>query len=173
MDFKFSTEEEDFREEVRDFLKEEIPEDWDGPQGLGGEEEDDWEFEFKMRKRLAEKGWLTMAWPEEYGGQDAPLIKQVIFNEEMTYHRAPGRDGFGVPMLGPTLMIHGTEEQKRRYLPPIARGEVQWCQGYSEPESGSDLASLQTRAVRRGRRFLRGQRNQPRCGRPAPTVQIT
>ncbi len=154
MEFKFSLEDEAFRDEVREFLKQELPEDWPGSSTLGGEGDDDWEFELKMRKRLAEKGWLTMAWPEEYGGQGASLMRQVVFSEEMTYNRAPGRDGFGVPMLGPTLMIHGTEEQKRRYLPPIARGEVQWCQGYSEPESGSDLASLQTRAVADGDFFV-------------------
>jgi alkylation response protein AidB-like acyl-CoA dehydrogenase len=91
-----------------------------------------------------------MHWPEEYGGQDASAVKSAIFNEEIAYQRAPGRDIFGVRMLGPTLMIHGSEEQKKTHLPPVARGEVQWCQGYSEPESGSDLASLSTRAVRDG-----------------------
>ena len=97
-----------------------------------------------------DRGWLTMHWPEEYGGQGASPVKSAIFNEEIAYLRAPGRDIFGVRMLGPTLMIHGSEEQKRTHLPPVARGEVQWCQGYSEPESGSDLASLSTRAVRDG-----------------------
>jgi alkylation response protein AidB-like acyl-CoA dehydrogenase len=91
-----------------------------------------------------------MHWPEEYGGQGASPVKSAIFNEEIAYLRAPGRDIFGVRMLGPTLMIHGSEEQKRTHLPQVARGEVQWCQGYSEPESGSDLASLSTRAIRDG-----------------------
>jgi alkylation response protein AidB-like acyl-CoA dehydrogenase len=103
-----------------------------------------------MRQKLAQKGWLTMHWPTEYGGQDASPVRSAIYNEELAYLRAPGRDIFGVRMLGPTLMIHGSEEQKQTYLPPIARAEVQWCQGYSEPESGSDLASLSTRAVRDG-----------------------
>jgi alkylation response protein AidB-like acyl-CoA dehydrogenase len=103
-----------------------------------------------MRQKLAQKGWLTMHWPAEYGGQDASPVRSAIYNEELAYLRAPGRDIFGVRMLGPTLMIHGSEEQKQTYLPPIARAEVQWCQGYSEPESGSDLASLSTRAVRDG-----------------------
>ena len=89
----------------------------------------------QMRGRLADKGWLTMHWPEEYGGQDASPVRSAIYNEELAYLRAPGRDIFGVRMLGPTLMIHGTEEQKQAHLPSIARGEVQWCQGYSEPES--------------------------------------
>ena len=107
-----------------------------------------------MRKKLAGKGWLTLAWPKEYGGRGATHMMQLIFAEEMAYHRAPGRDIFGTRMLAPTLMIHGTEEQKLEHLPPIARGETQWCQGYSEPESGSDLASLQTRAIEDGDDFV-------------------
>ena len=147
MEFEFTKEEEQFRQDLREFLKSELPSDW-----AGGE--DDWQFTLDMRKKLAEKGWLTMAWPEEYGGQGASHMMQLIFAEEMAYYRAPGRDQFGTKMLAPTLMIHGTEEQKREYLQPIARGEVQWCQGYSEPESGSDLASLQTRAVEDGDDFV-------------------
>ena len=95
-----------------------------------------------------------MAWPKEYGGQGASFMKQVIFNEEMSYHRMPGRDGFGAKMLGPTLMVHGTEEQKKRFLPPIANGDVQWCQGYSEPDSGSDLASLRLKIEDKGDHWL-------------------
>ncbi len=151
MEFRFTPEEEAFRDELREFLTQELPPGWTGSLD---DEDEDWDFTLKMRRRLAEKGWLTMAWPREYGGQGASHMKQVIFAEEMTYQRAPGRDGFGIRMLAPTLMIHGTEEQKREHLPPIARGEVQWCQGYSEPESGSDLASLQTRAVEDGDDFV-------------------
>ena len=151
MDFRFTPEEEGFREELRSFLKRELPDDWAGSVDEGDE---DWDFTLEMRKKLAGKGWLAMAWPEEYGGQNASLMIQVIFAEEMAYHRAPGRDIFGTRMMAPTLMIHGTEEQKREHLPPVARGEVQWCQGYSEPESGSDLASLQTRAVEDGDDFV-------------------
>ena len=152
MDYKLTPEEEAFREELRSFLKQELPEDWAGGVGVG--DGNDWDFTLKMRKKLADKGWLTMAWPEEYGGQGASQMMQLIFAEEMAYFGAPGRDAFGTSMLAPTLMIHGTEEQKREYLPPVARGEVQWCQGYSEPESGSDLASLQTRAVEDGDDFV-------------------
>ena len=144
MRYAFTAEEEAFRTEVRDWLDEVLP-----PDFQGGEEASDEGFELtlKYRKILADKGWLTLAWPVEYGGQGASFMNQVIFNEEMAYSRCPGRDGFGAKMLGPTLMVQGTEEQRRRLLPPIARGEVQWCQGYSEPDSGSDLASLQLRAV--------------------------
>ncbi|GBD11922.1 Putative acyl-CoA dehydrogenase FadE17 [bacterium HR23] len=146
MDFQFTPQEEAFREEVRAFIRAEVPPDFDG--GELGEEE--WEMTRRLRKKLAQKGWLTLHWPKEYGGMGASPITQLIFNEEMSYGRCPGRDIFGTRMMAPTLMIWGTEEQKKRFLPPVARGEVQWCQGYSEPGSGSDLASLQTRAVRDG-----------------------
>ena len=148
MDFRFSPEDEAFRADLLGFLRAELPSDW---EGLGRwAEEADWDFTRTMRRKLADRGWLTMHWPKEYGGQDASPLRSTIFNEEMSYHRAPGRDIFGVRMLAPTLMIFGTEEQKERFLLPVARGEVQWCQGYSEPGSGSDLASLQTRAVSDG-----------------------
>ena len=145
MDFKLSPEDESFRRELREFVATELPDDWEG-RGRWPEEYD-WDLTREMRKKLAAKGWLTMHWPEEYGGQKASPVRSAIFNEELAYLRAPGRDIFGVRMLGPTLMIHGTEEQRQTHLTPVARGEVQWCQGYSEPESGSDLASLNTRAV--------------------------
>lgn len=141
MRYTFTEEDEKFRQELRSWIRNEIPvnfEKWHGVNEAG----EDFEYGLKIRRKLAKKGWLTMAWPKEYGGQGASYMKQVIFNEEMSYHRMPGRDGFGAKMLGPTLMVHGTEEQKKRFLPPIANGEVQWCQGYSEPDSGSDLASL-------------------------------
>ena len=148
MEFKFTPEDEAFRQELRQFVQQQLPPDGEG----GGRWPEEWNREFtrEMRQKLAQKGWLTMHWPKEYGGQDASPVRSAIYNEELAYLRAPGRDIFGVRMLGPTLMIHGSEEQKRTYLPPIAQGQVQWCQGYSEPESGSDLASLSTRAVRDG-----------------------
>ncbi len=148
MEFKFTAEDEEFRGELRAFMKAELPDTWEGAGRYP--EDDDWDLNQDIRRKMAEKGWLTMHWPVEYGGQKASPVKSAIFNEEIAYMRAPGRDIFGVRMLGPTLMIHGTEEQKRTHLTPVARGEVQWCQGYSEPESGSDLASLSTRAVRDG-----------------------
>ncbi len=148
MEFKFTAEDEEFRGELRAFMKAELPDTWEGAGRYP--EEDDWDLNQEIRRKMAAKGWLTMHWPEEYGGQKASPVKSAIFNEEIAYMRAPGRDIFGVRMLGPTLMIHGTEEQKQTHLNPVARGEVQWCQGYSEPESGSDLASLSTRAVRDG-----------------------
>ena len=154
MDFRFTDEENSFRDELRTWLRQELPEGWTGAVDDDEDNDPTWELTLEVRKKLAQKGWLTMAWPTEYGGQNASHMMQVIFSEEMSYNRAPGRDIFGTRMLAPTLMIHGTEDQKREYLPPVARGEVQWCQGYSEPESGSDLASLQTRAVEDGDDFV-------------------
>ena len=146
MDFLFSKEDEAFRRETADFVERELPWDW-RTEVVDSEEPEDAVLVRQFKKKLAGRGWLTMAWSEEYGGQDAPHIQQMVFNEEMAYHRAPGVDMWGVKMLAPTLMIHGTDEQKQRFLPSVAKGEVQWCQGYSEPGSGSDLASLQTKAV--------------------------
>lgn len=148
MEFKFTAEDEEFRTELRAFMKTELPDPWEGAGRYP--EDDDWDLNRVIRQKMAEKGWLTMHWPEEYGGQNASPVKSAIYNEEIAYMRAPGRDIFGVRMLGPTLMIHGSEEQKKTHLPSVAKGEIQWCQGYSEPESGSDLASLSTRAVRDG-----------------------
>jgi len=148
VEFKFTAEDEEFRGELRAFMKAELPNPWEGAGRYP--EDDDWDLNRVIRQKMAEKGWLTMHWPEEYGGQNASPVKSAIYNEEIAYLRAPGRDIFGVRMLGPTLMIHGSDEQKKTHLPAVAKGEIQWCQGYSEPESGSDLASLSTRAVRDG-----------------------
>ena len=152
MEFKFTEQDEEFRKELRAFMKAELPDSWEGAGRYP--EEDDWDLNIVIRKKMAEKGWLTMHWPEEYGGQAASPVKSAIYNEEIAYMRAPGQDIFGVRMLGPTLMIHGSEEQKKTHLPSVANGDIQWCQGYSEPESGSDLASLSTRAVRDGDEFV-------------------
>jgi alkylation response protein AidB-like acyl-CoA dehydrogenase len=152
MDIKFTQREEDFRQEIRDFLRETLPEGWDplGQAGQPAEERQD--FTRQMTQALADKGWLTLAWPEEYGGQARPIMEQVIYNEEMSYKNVPGTElGTGaISWVGPVLMLAGTEDQKAEHLPPIARGERLWCTLYSEPGSGSDLASLQTQATRDG-----------------------
>jgi len=134
MEFRFSAEDEAFRQEVRAFIRAELPKVSEGES---------------FTKKLAAKGWLTMSWPKEYGGQGAPHLRQLVYNEEMAYHRAPGQT-MGADRVGPTLILFGTEEQKAQFLPAIVRDEITWCQGFSEPGSGSDLASLQTRAVRDG-----------------------
>ena len=144
MDFGWNAEEQKFRERVRAF----VTENWDGadPEAGEGDEEAGWQRTRAYQKVLAKHGWLTMAWPKEYGGQDASYMEQMMFAEESALVGAPGGQG----LVGPTLMIHGSEEQKREHLPKIANAETEWCQGYSEPGAGSDLASLQTRAVRDG-----------------------
>jgi alkylation response protein AidB-like acyl-CoA dehydrogenase len=148
MDFAFTQEEEAFRQEVRDFIKEELPPDHVHEFMMLGLSEKDRAFTRSMAKRLAEKGWLTMAWPEEHGGQGRSPMEQVIYWEECSYYGVPGVDmGVGgVLWVGPSLMLFGTEDQKRDHLPPIARGERFWCTGFSEPGVGSDLSALQCRA---------------------------
>ncbi len=157
MEFRFTPQEESFRQEIRDFLRAELPPGWAesggaGPLGEGGEER--WEFLRQFQRKLASKGWLTLAWPQEYGGMAAGVMTQVIYNEEMAYHRAPTQVGVGPDRVGPTIILYGTEKQKARHLPGIASGETVWCQGFSEPGAGSDLASLQTRAVADGDSFV-------------------
>ncbi|GAB4335120.1 MAG: acyl-CoA dehydrogenase family protein [Dehalococcoidia bacterium] len=110
-------------------------------------------------RALAEKGWVAPHWPKEYGGAGLSVMEHVIFNEEMARARVPAVGGVGVGLLGPTLIAHGTEEQRREHLPKILSGEVVWAQGFSEPEAGSDLAALKTRAVRDGDHYvLNGQK---------------
>jgi alkylation response protein AidB-like acyl-CoA dehydrogenase len=104
----------------------------------------------EWREKLAQRGWIAPAWPREYGGAGLTTMQQFIMNEEFAEAGAPPMGGMGVMMAGPTIIVHGTEDQKAEHLPKILRGESQWCQGFSEPGSGSDLASLQTRAVRDG-----------------------
>jgi alkylation response protein AidB-like acyl-CoA dehydrogenase len=152
MDFRLSRDDEAFRQEVRQFLKENMPPNWGA--AFGDESADYDAVDAKMRKALVQKGWMTLAWPREYGGMGASHIRQMVFNEELAYSGAPGRDRQGLGLVGPCLIVHGTEEQKREHLPKIAEGEVLWCQGFSEPGAGSDLASLQTKAVRNGDDYI-------------------
>ena len=151
MDFGWSDREQQFRAEVREFVSSR----WSGSQ-TDDTEGDDTEAAQRTRRyeqALKERGWLTMAWPKEYGGLGAPHFDQLIFAEESAAVGAP-LGGQSVQMVGPLLMIHGTDEQKLEHLPKISSGEVMWCQGFSEPGSGSDLASLRTRAVRDGDEYV-------------------
>ncbi len=152
MELTFSEKDEALRREVRQFLKEHVPEDAENAGGLIDGDDERFEEGKRFNAALAARGWIAPAWPKEYGGLGASIYEQMVFNEELGYAGAPdtGTRGFGVGMIGPTLIVHGSEEQKREHLPRITSGEAIWCQGYSEPGSGSDLASLQTRAVRDG-----------------------
>jgi alkylation response protein AidB-like acyl-CoA dehydrogenase len=150
VDLRFSAEDEAFRAEVRDFLADSLAGEFAVVRGRGGpgderavvEERRAWD------RHLAAHGWTCVGWPKEHGGRGLSLYQQVIFHEEYARARGPGRVGHvGETLLGPTLIAFGTPEQQRRFLPPIVAAEELWCQGYSEPGAGSDLASLSTRAV--------------------------
>jgi alkylation response protein AidB-like acyl-CoA dehydrogenase len=155
MDFRDSPEDAAFRTEVRDFLKAELPDDLraedDAVLGVGvGEDprEIDW------LHTLSKRGWVAPAWPKAYGGAGLSVMQQFIFNEEIARAGAPRPNFLAIGLAGPTIIVHGTEEQKREHLSGILSGETFWCQGFSEPGSGSDLASLQTSAVRDGDDFI-------------------
>ncbi len=155
MDFHDTPEEAAFRKEVQEFIQAEAPQ---AERGVSGPEAlvANWERNQQWFKQLADRGWIAPAWPEEYGGAGLTTMQQFVLNEELALNRAPRPMHLiiGLGMTGPTIIVHGTEEQKKKFLPGIISGEDIWCQGYSEPEAGSDLASLQTRAVRDGDDYL-------------------
>jgi len=154
LDLRFTEAEEAFRREIRDFVKKELPPKYERTVMHGGETEEEWDFVKKFTRKLGEKGWIAIWWPKEYGGLEGTDIQYLIFNEEMAYYRAPRMDGGGSGIVGPTILVHGTPEQKKRYLPPIAHGEVMWIQCFSEPGFGSDSAGIQTRAVEDGDSYV-------------------
>ncbi|MFF7275020.1 acyl-CoA dehydrogenase family protein [Streptomyces griseorubiginosus] len=155
MDISYPPETETFRAEVRTFLAENLPPDW---KGIGALDEDAaWSFARDWRRRLVERGFLSLTWPERYGGLGLSKLHQVVLMEELALAGVPfglPQDTFGVKMLANTLLRWGTEEQKSHFLPRILSGQDTWCQGYSEPDAGSDLASLKTRAVRDGDQWV-------------------
>ena len=170
MDWADSDAQAAFREEVRSFIDARLPafykaraqeidpsgeHDWQADIAIG--EDDAREAALEWAEALAEHGWAAPHWPTEYGGAGLTSMEQFIFNSEMAFTGAPPVGGGGLRLLGPTILVHGTEEQKQKFLGPTLRGEMLWAQGYSEPGAGSDLASLQTRADPRRRR-VRDQR---------------
>ena len=153
MNLRFSPADEAFRGEVRRWLEANLVGEFAALRGRGGsgDMEGALDGRRKWEKALAKAGWTCLGWPREHGGRGLTLSQEVIFNEEYARARAPGRLGhIGEGLLGPTLIALGTEEQKKRFLPPIARAEELWCQGYSEPNAGSDLGSVRCRAERHG-----------------------
>lgn len=155
MDFEFSAEQDKFREEVREFLNKELPPDWVGYAGTTVDDvvdhrEDGWEIFKKIARKMGEKGWLSLKWPKEYGGANRSYVDYLIFCEEIGRRGSPGFNAVASKMLAPTLMQYGTEEQKQRFLPRIAAGTEYYTESFSEPEAGSDLAALQTKAIRDG-----------------------
>jgi alkylation response protein AidB-like acyl-CoA dehydrogenase len=153
MDFRFAEEEEAFREEVRAWVKKEIPPRWiELDAGLWEETEESWALSREFQRKLGQKGWMAPAYPREYGGLEMSHIKRLILSEELNYNRAPIsiEVEISVNWVGQALLLFGSEEQKKKYVTEVARGESIFCLGYSEPNAGSDLASLQTRAVEDG-----------------------
>ncbi|MEU6948883.1 acyl-CoA dehydrogenase family protein [Streptomyces sp. NPDC046316] len=144
---------EEFRAEIRAWLRAHLVGEFAGLKGLGGPGREHEAFAERLawERHLAAHGWTCVGWPKEYGGRGASIEEQIAFHEEYALADAPARvNHIGEQLLGPTLVDHGTEEQKARFLPPIRAVEELWCQGYSEPEAGSDLAAVRTRAVREG-----------------------
>lgn len=152
MDLSFTEEQTKYRLHVREWLQENLPDGWDSPQfQWPSDENEKAKLLIAWEKKLYKAGFVAISWPKEYGGQGLGLVEEFIFNQE--YGKVSGIfpdvgiNDIGTHLLGPTLLMFGTEEQKKRYIPPILNVDEIWCQGFSEPNAGSDLASLQTRAV--------------------------
>ena len=160
MDLGFTPEEEAFRLEVRAWLEANLPAEWRHGAAGGFREEEETEVQREWQRRLYEGGWLKLGWPKDVGGRSATPVMQAIYQEEMTRAGAPGILGrLGVTLLAPTLVALGSDWQKETYIEKILSGELIFCQGFSEPDAGSDLAGLRTRAERRdGKWTLSGQK---------------
>ena len=158
MDFQYTADQEAFRGEVRGWLEKHLPADLcvDDPfDERVAPDRASFDRRVAWQKQMYASRWVGISWPAQYGGRDATLMEQIIFDEEYFRARAPVLPGYsGVNMAGPTIIEWGTEEQKRRFLPRILGGDDIWCQGYSEPGAGSDLAGLSTRAEDRGDHFV-------------------
>jgi alkylation response protein AidB-like acyl-CoA dehydrogenase len=152
MDFSFTEKEEAFRQEFRTWLESNLPDGWlAGKRDIPEDEEEYAGFLRNWQRKLHEGGWAAIAWPEKYGGRAATLMEEIIYQQEMVRVKAPPLVNYvGIHMVGPTLMQIGTEEQKSAYIQNILTGDEVWCQGYSEPNAGSDLTAIQTAAVREG-----------------------
>jgi alkylation response protein AidB-like acyl-CoA dehydrogenase len=151
MDLTFSERETAFRDELRAWLADNPPDE----RPAHGDEDAEFAWRRAWQRRLYDAGWAAPAWPVEYGGRGATLTESAIYFEEIGRARVPlAANTLGVLLGGPTLMVWGTDAQKERYLPPILSAEEIWCQGFSEPEAGSDLASLKTRAVKDGEEWV-------------------
>ena len=146
MDFNLSEKEEAFRNEVVSFLDENLP----------PEDQRDGEFAAKWTKEIRDRRWVGFSWPEDVGGGGGSIMEQVILKDEMAKRKAPslGNCFMGLAWVGPAIIQYGTEEQKQKYIPDILDGKYQWCTGYSEPDSGSDLASIKMKCEREGEDYV-------------------
>lgn len=151
MDFRLTAEQAAFQQEVTDFIAHGLPSGWDAEHDSL---QDRLAVERDIMKRLAARHWLALPWPRQFGGLGASPMQQMIFNEQMAYHGVPGTVNMGVAWVGPVVMLYGTDAQKEQYLSRIADGTDLWCTLYSEPGAGSDLAAMQTRAVRDGDDYI-------------------
>jgi alkylation response protein AidB-like acyl-CoA dehydrogenase len=154
MEFAWAAEDAEYRSELQSFLDTELADHWHGAVAtLGSQENADYSRRFAGL--LADRGWLTPPWPEEYGGHEATPWMLAVLGEELWSRGEPrGPQYMNANWIGPSIMAHGTPEQRDRYLPPISRGNAIWCQGFSEPDAGTDLASLRTAAVRDGDEYV-------------------
>jgi alkylation response protein AidB-like acyl-CoA dehydrogenase len=154
MDRDYPPEAEAFRKVVRAWLDQNLPDDWVTTSAQMSHEERE-AFAAEWNTRLRDGGWICATWPKEYGGRGLDIMEAVVLNEEFARARAPMRaDFFGETLVGPTLLQWGSEAQKAEFIPKILRGEISWCQGFSEPDAGSDLASLRTRAELDGHEWV-------------------
>lgn len=155
MDLNLNTNEQQFRDEFRGWLTTNLPAEWTGG-GIGSEDREDYlKYLRDWQRSLYDGGWAGISWPKEFGGRGATLMEQAIFQEELARANAPQLIGtIGLSLVGPTIIAMGSEAQKSRYLPTILSGEEIWCQGFSEPNAGSDLAALGTKAIRDGDDFV-------------------
>jgi alkylation response protein AidB-like acyl-CoA dehydrogenase len=153
MDLNLTAAEKQFRDELRAWLESNVPKDWNEWREKPLEES--FSYLRAWQRKLYEGGWAAVSWPKEYGGRSATLMEQSIFWEEMARVEAPPMaNSLGLGLIGPTIIAYGTEEQKARFIPKILSAEEIWCQGFSEPNAGSDLASLQTEALLEGDHYI-------------------
>jgi alkylation response protein AidB-like acyl-CoA dehydrogenase len=154
MDLTYPPEAESFRKEIRAWLEENLPSGWFEP-GFSMTKDDRQRFNETWTAKLFAGGWICAGWPVEYGGKGLTLMEQVVLNEEFAKANAPMRaDFFGDTLVGPTILQWGTDEQKKEFIPGILNGSIAWCQGFSEPNAGSDLASLKTTATLDGDEWI-------------------
>jgi alkylation response protein AidB-like acyl-CoA dehydrogenase len=155
VDFDYTPQEEAFRQELRAWLLANPPDGYDPTTFLHLDQDVRFTIQLNWQRKLHRAGWVGIHWPQVYGGRGATVMEQAIYRQEMVRARMPEVANFmGIRIAGPTLIHWGTEEQKKRYVPTILNGEEIWCQGYSEPGAGSDIASLQTRAAEDGDGFV-------------------
>ena len=162
MEIGFSAKEQAFYDEIEAFVQQEVPPDWYtkpivwpgdySPSGFGTPE--NYETFFKIREKIIEKGWLTLAWPKEYGGKAASYMEQAIFDERMSYYKISNVDALAAGIVGPTILRVGTREQQAEWIPKIASGEISMYLAYSEPNAGSDLGGVQTMALEEGDHYV-------------------